>query len=179
MELIFANPLYCCLFIFTARVIDVSLDVFRLLMLTRGYAVTAAVIGFFEVSVFVLALGAVISGGFQDPLKVIAYAGGFAAGNILGSFIEGKMAVGYVAVQVFPERDICEKLIDILRDKNYGVTKLTGEGRSGPRDILIVTSKRRYLPNIIKLLDQVAPGTFFSISDIRSIYGGIFPRRRP
>lgn len=179
LEIIITNPFYAYLFIFIARVVDVSLDVFRLLMLTRGYSLPAAVIGFFEVCIFVLALGTVISGGLTDPLKIAAYAGGFATGNIVGSFIEDKMAFGYVVIHVFPERLCCSELITRLRERNYGVTRIAGEGRSGPRDMLVVTAKRKDLPYIIKLMDQIAPETFFSISDIRSIHGGTFPRRRP
>jgi len=178
-ELIAANPFYGYLFIFFARVADVSLDVFRLLLLTRGYAIPAAVIGFFEVSIFVLALGTVISGGPIDFIKIIAYSGGFATGNLAGSYLEEKMAFGFVVVQVFPSDDCCGELVRRLRDHNFGVTRIAGKGRSGPRDILVVTAKRKNLPQIVKIMDQVAPETFFNISDIRSIHGGVFPRSRP
>ncbi len=179
LDIINSNLVFGYFFIFLARVADVSLDVFRLLMLTRGYALAAAVIGFFEVCIFVLALGLVIAGGLDDPLKVIAYAGGFATGNLVGSYIEGKMAFGYVVMHVFPANHSCNELITCLRDCNYGVTKVTGEGRSGPRSMLMLTVKRKDLPNIIKIMDQAAPETLFNTSDIRSIHGGIFPRRRP
>jgi uncharacterized protein YebE (UPF0316 family) len=179
LETIIANPIYGYLFIFTSRVIDVSLDVFRLLMLTRGYALVAAVIGFFEVTIFVVALGTVIAGGLSDPVRIIAYAGGFATGNIIGSVIEERMAFGFVAIQMFPRDSCCGNLIARLRESNYGVTRITGEGVSGPRDVLIVSAKRKNLSNILKTMNDVAPGTFFNISDIRSIHGGIFPHRRP
>ena len=88
LETLISNPVYGYFFIFFARVADVSLDVFRLLMLTRGYALPAAAIGFIEVAIFVVALGSVLYGGLTDPLKVIAYAGGFATGNLVGVYIE-------------------------------------------------------------------------------------------
>ena len=179
LETLISSPVYGYFFIFFARVADVSLDVFRLLMLTRGYALPAAAIGFIEVSIFVVALGTVLYGGLTDPLKVIAYAGGFSTGNLVGIFIEEKMALGYVVVHVFPVKPRCEELAAILRERNFGVTKIPGEGRSGPRDVLIVTTRRRYLGELVKILDQEVPETFFSVSDIRSIHGGIFPRRRP
>jgi len=165
--------------IFAARVVDVSLDVFRLLMLTRGYYVSAAIIGFFEVAVFVLVLGTVISGGINDPLKIVAYSGGFATGNIVGAFIEGKMAFGYVVIQMFPKMSFGDLLTARLRKENYGVTKITGEGRTGIREVLLVTVKRKNVPNIIKIINEIAPDIFFNISDIRSIHGGTFPRHRP
>jgi uncharacterized protein YebE (UPF0316 family) len=178
-DIILANPVYGYFFIFSARVIDVSLSVFRLLMLTRGYAVIAAAIGFFEVSIFVLALGTVITGGLNDPVRLIVYAAGFATGNLIGSIIEDKMAFGFVAIQMFPHVSQCDKLITSLRNSNYGVTRICGEGASGPREILVVCAKRKNRGNILSIMNDVAPETFFNISDIRSIHGGIFPSSRP
>lgn len=179
LEFISSNPFYGYLFIFLARVTDVSLQVFRLLLLTRGYALLASVTGFFEVAIFVMALGVVFAGGFDDPLKVIAYAGGFASGTLIGSIIEERMALGYVVIQVFPAKACCGELITTLRESNYGVTRVAGEGKYGPRDVLMVTAKRKDLRNLLKIMDRVAPEAFFNISDIRSIHGGVFPRGRP
>lgn len=179
MDILIANPVYAYIFIFVARVADVSLGVFRLLMLTRGYAVQAAAVGFFEVAIFVVALGTVISGGFTDIVRVIAYAGGFATGNLVGMKIEEKMALGYVVIQMFPAPHCGEKLTAMLRENNFGVTAITGEGKWGPREILVVTAKRKDAPQIINLMNQIDEDTFFNMSDIRSIHGGIFPRRRP
>jgi uncharacterized protein YebE (UPF0316 family) len=178
MELINTYPLLAYLFVFFARVIDVSLGVFRLLLLTRGYAIPAAVIGFVEVSIFVLALGTVFSGGLTDYVKIIAYAGGFATGNLVGIKIEEYMAVGYVVIQMFPNEEQSAQLRELLREKGYGVTAIPGEGKWGLREILVATIKRKDLKDIINIMNQVSPDIFFNISDIRTIHGGIFPRKR-
>lgn len=164
--------------IFFARVIDVSLDVFRLLLVTRGYAWQAALIGFVEIIIYVIALGSVLTGGSMDFYKILAYAGGFASGTLIGTSIEERVAVGYTAVQIFCGPQVCANISAQIRSKNFGVTRISGEGRSGPRDILIVTAKRRDLPHMLALLDEIAPDTFYSISDVRSLRGGIFPHRR-
>lgn len=158
-----------------ARVIDVSLDVFRILLLNRGYSVQAAAIGFFETCFYVAALGTVITGGPMDLYKIVVYALGFACGNLVGSFIEEKLALGYVALHVFSSPGRCKDLTYLLLKNNYGVTKVTGQGREGPREILIITAKRRDLPDILRILHCASPDTFYSVSDIRSIRGGIFP----
>ncbi|RYD03431.1 hypothetical protein N752_19830 [Desulforamulus aquiferis] len=63
------SPIGAYLFIFFARVIDISLDVVRLLMLMRGRKVAASLIGFVEVTVFIIALGEVFRGGMMIHLK--------------------------------------------------------------------------------------------------------------
>uniref|UniRef100_UPI0030843279 DUF2179 domain-containing protein n=1 Tax=Desulforadius tongensis TaxID=1216062 RepID=UPI0030843279 len=166
------------LFIFLARVLDMSLDVIRILMLTRDKKFTASLIGFVEVIIFIVALNKVIAGGLDDPLKVIAYAGGFATGNYVGGWIECCMAVGYVSMQMFPRPDKAGDIINKLREEGFGVTSVIGAGRSGPQNILHVIAKRRDLNKVIAVLDDIAPNTFFNISDARSIRGGVFPQAR-
>ncbi|WP_206811117.1 DUF2179 domain-containing protein [Paradesulfitobacterium ferrireducens] len=172
-----AYPILSYFFIFFARIADVSLDVFRILLLARGYAIPAAVIGFFEICIYVVALSTVMAGGLNDFGRILVYAAGFASGNFIGSYIENRMAVGFVVIQVFPYPDHAEELVSKLRQVNYGVTVLTGEGRSGPREILVVTAKRKDQPRIITIINEVAPDTFFNISDVRSLHGGVFPNK--
>ena len=177
LDLFMHYPLLGYLFIFSARTVDVSLGVFRILLLTRGYSLPAAAIGFFEVSIFLLALGTVFSGGTTDFWKIGAYASGFAAGNLLGVKIENFMAVGYVALQIFPTQENSSTLKEELRKCGYGVTTVKGQGQTGPREILMVSLNRKDLPHALALLDQIAPDTFYNASDVRTIRGGVFPEK--
>jgi len=172
-ELVFAY-----LFIFIARVADMSLDVVRMLMLMRGQRLLAAFIGFMEVSIFVVALNEVIKGGLDDPGKIIAYAGGFATGNLIGSIIEEKMALGHLVLQVFPHFSVAQRLVERFREEGFGVTKVSGEGRSGPRPVLYVILQRKSLYRALQLMDEIAPDIFYNVSDTRMIHGGIFPPKR-
>ncbi|MHB1652950.1 MAG: DUF2179 domain-containing protein [Desulfitobacteriaceae bacterium] len=177
LALIFSTPLLLYLFIFLARVSDMSLDVFRVLLLTRGYSLPAGVIGFFEVIIYIVALGTVMQGGISDLAKVVAYAAGFATGNFLGAYFEKKMAVGYVVIQVFPAPKTGQELLERLRVANFGVTVLLGEGASGSREVLVVTAKRKSQDKILAIMNEVDPDTFFHISDIRTLQGGVFPNK--
>jgi len=170
--------IFAYLFIFFARVIDVSLDVVRILLLMRGRRLSAALIGFVEVSIFIVAISEVISGGIDDPVKVLAYAGGFATGNFIGSLIEEKMALGYISLQVFPDCELADKLAELFRDKGFGVTCVAGEGRSGPRTVMFVTIQRKALTDALDILDTINPEAFYSVSDAKIIRGGVFPPKR-
>ncbi|MGQ9556965.1 MAG: DUF2179 domain-containing protein [Desulfurispora sp.] len=167
--------IYSYLFIFTARVADMSLDVIRVLMLMRGKKVYAAIIGFVEVSIFILALNQVLSGGLHDIGKIIAYAGGFATGNYVGVLLENKLAIGYATIQVFPQKHCVQQIIAALREQGFGVTSVRGEGRDGERIILFVTLKRKDMPEAVKLLEKIEPCIFYSVVDTRQIHGGVFP----
>ncbi|MFZ5597320.1 MAG: DUF2179 domain-containing protein [Bacillota bacterium] len=166
------------LFIFFARVMDMSLDVIRILMLTRDRKFFAAVIGFVEVTIFLLAISRVLSGGITDPFKVIAYAGGFATGNYVGGLIDARLAMGFLSLQVFCSTESHDMIAGTLRDKGFGVTSVTGSGRDGEKIILYVMLKRKDLGKALQTLDSIYPGAFYSVYDARSIHGGIFPGRK-
>ncbi|TYO97784.1 DUF2179 domain-containing protein [Desulfallas thermosapovorans] len=170
--------IYGYLFIFTARVIDMSLDVIRILMLMRDRRVLAAVIGFFEVSVFVLALNEVLKGGLDDPGKVIAYAGGFATGNYIGSLIEERLAMGFLSIQLYPPHSLVNEVVNQMRQAGFGVTSVTGCGRDGERIILFVLIKRKDFNKALNIIDQICPDMFFNVSDAKRIHGGVFPIKK-
>ena len=177
MELLIPS-LGAFLFIFIARVIDMALDVIRILMLMRDKHFVAAAIGFIEVSIFVIALNEVLSGGLDGPGKVIAYAGGFAVGTYIGGLIEQRLAIGYVSLQIFPQECQCDTVAESLRNRGFGVTKVAGEGRHGRRIILFAALKRKDVKQAVRILDELSPDVFFTISDARNIHGGTFPIKR-
>ncbi len=166
------------LFIFVARVLDMSLDVLRILMLMRDRRLLAAIIGFFEVTIFILALNEVIKNGLDDPGKIIAYAGGFATGNFVGSLIESKLALGFFSIHIIPPREIADQFVRKLREEGFGVTCVQGFGRDGERTMLFVMIKRKDLNKAISLIDQYCPNAFFNVSDARRIHGGVFPVKK-
>lgn len=165
------------LFIFCARVCDVSLATMRLLMVVRGKRVQAALIGFVEVSIFILALQRVMSS-LNDPLKIVAYALGFATGNFTGSLIEEKMALGVQTLLVILKDCCYQDMASRLRESGYGVTCLKGEGKEGPRDILMVTAERKRLGHLVEILKQADPEVFITILDARNVMGGYLRNAR-
>ena len=125
--------------IFFARVLDVSLATMRTLMIVRGEGLIAGCIGFFEVIIYITALNKVVSG-LNNPINLIVYALGFATGNLMGSYIEEKLAIGLTTVQIITEQqDICQK----IRKMDFGVTALEGKGREGTKEVLIVSLPRK------------------------------------
>ncbi|PKM86094.1 MAG: hypothetical protein CVU87_13155 [Firmicutes bacterium HGW-Firmicutes-12] len=163
------------LFIFFARIADVSLSTVRTLMIVRGKRFYAAIIGFFEVLIYIWALGKIFSN-LDNPLNIFIYALGFAAGNIVGSFIEEKLAVGILTVQVITLKSPLE-LTEKLRCCGYGVTVVEGMGREGVRYILQIILKRKYIPELRKEIDQWDKDAFWTIFDARQTKGGIFSRK--
>ena len=163
------------LFIFFARICDVSLATMRTLMVVRGQRMYAAIIGFFEVIIYIVALDKIFAN-LNNPLNLFFYAAGFSTGNYVGSFIEEKLAVGTFTVQVITLKEPLE-LTEKLRSLGYGVTVLEGMGREGKRYILQIILKRKEFVTLRKKVDEWDEDAFWTIFDARLTRGGIFTRK--
>jgi uncharacterized protein YebE (UPF0316 family) len=155
------------LLIAAARVVDVGIGTVRLVFITRGRKLLAAVLGFFEILVWLLAIGQILSH-LTNPIYYIAYAGGFATGTYVGIWIESKLALGTVLVRVVTRRS-AEPLIERLKQDNYRLTYLDAHGATGTVQILFTLVRRQNAPRVIRLIQQYNPNAFYSVEDVRFV----------
>lgn len=161
------------LLIFVARVCDVSLGTFRTLMVVQGRKTQAAIIGFFEVTIYIVALGKVVSS-LDNPMNLLFYALGFAAGNYVGITIENKIALGNLGAQIILKTDDNNELIAKLREKEFGTTVMKGYGKDGPREVLSVALNRKDLTRLKDIVYEYDSKAFITVNNISPISGGFF-----
>jgi len=164
------------LLIFVARISDVTLMTLRIVFSAQGRRSIAPIVGFFEVLIWILAISQIMRN-LTNPLTYIAYAAGFAAGNYMGLFIEQKLAMGMVAVRVFLKQD-CDRLMNLLKENGFGVTKLSAMGTQGSIDVLYTLIPRRNLKQVVDLIHQIDPKIFYAVEEIRTASQGVFPSSR-
>lgn len=164
-------PLLICV----ARIIDVTLGTLRIIFVSRGFMKLAPIIGFFEVLIWLLAIGQVMNN-LTNFYNYIAYALGFALGNYIGMFIEYKLSLGVVIVQVITQSD-ASTLIGLLNDKGYGITTSEATGTSGLVHIIFSIIKRSNLNQIVEIIKKYNPKAFYMVSDIRAVSQGPYPLR--
>lgn len=85
--------------IFMLRVTDMSLDTLRVLFVMRGRKGSAWISGFFQSALFVVAISSVLAN-LDNPLNIVAYAAGFATGNVVGILIENRLAIGFTHLRI-------------------------------------------------------------------------------
>lgn len=162
------------LFIFGARILDVSISVVRTLLMVRGKKYQAAAIGMVEVFIYISILTRIMSQ-LDNLGNLIAYSLGFGTGQIVGIYIEQKMALGHVTLQVITkEEKSC--LVESLRDEGFGVTVIEGYGKDGIRHILNIGLKRSMLPKATRLIEKCDKEAFITILDTKHIQGGYLQR---
>ena len=72
----------------------------RALLVAKNKSIYAALIGLVESAIWIIAVSQVIKD-IDDPVLIGAYAAGFSAGTIIGSYIERIVGVGNIVVRVF------------------------------------------------------------------------------
>ena len=166
---LFSGP-FGPLLIFTLRIFDVSLATSRLLLSVRGDRVVVPIIGFFESLIWLTAVGAAVQS-LSSPIHLLAYAGGFATGNVVGLWVEEKMALGLSTVRIISRHGGVE-LAEALRESGFGVTEFAGHGREGMVEVVYTACRRRQVP---KVLEQVAlwdPDAFVTVESPKEIRRG-------
>src|ERR1044071_4102329 len=91
-------------FIFVAETCVVTLCTLRTIFLSRGMRFLAPLLGFFEVSTWLFAIGEVMRN-LGDVRCALSFACGFALGTFLGILLEQKLALGSVCVRTITNRD--------------------------------------------------------------------------
>jgi uncharacterized protein YebE (UPF0316 family) len=162
--------------IFVARVVDVSMGTVRVIFVSRGMKYLAPIVGFFEILVWLLAIGQIMKN-LSNPVCYIAYAGGFAMGNFVGICIAEKLSLGVVLIRVVTKRDALP-LVEHLKSENFGVTSVDGHGTSGEVKVVFTVVPRREVQNVAKLIKRFNPKAFYSIEDVGFVEKGIFPAKK-
>lgn len=162
--------------IILARIIDVSIGTLRIIFVARGMRYIAPILGFFEVFIWLLAIGQIMRH-LDNFVCYIAYGVGFALGNYLGILIEERLAVGVVLVRIITQKD-ASLLIQTLRQDGYGVTSVEAEGANGRVHIVFTIIQRTFLQQVVAIIQKFNPTAFFTIEDVKSVREGVFPRPR-
>ncbi len=161
------------LLIFSARVLDVAIGTIRIIFVSRGNRAFAPLLGFFEILVWLLAIGQVVQH-LDRPAHYLAYAGGFAAGTWVGLLVEDKMALGLLAVRIITKEDATD-LLDRLGERDFGVTSFAARGIKGKVRLLLTIARRRDFGTLQEIVEETHPDAFVSISDVRIASRGHFP----
>jgi len=173
MENPFFSLIILPLLIFIARVFDVTLGTLRIVFISQGRRKLAPVVGFFEIFIWLLAMGQIFSN-LTNFIYYLAYAGGFAMGNYIGLIVEDKISLGLLSLQLII-RENPEKLIGLLKENGYSLTTMSAEGPRGIVKLVLLIIKRKNLPKILELIRQNNPKAFISIEQVKSVKGGNFP----
>jgi uncharacterized protein YebE (UPF0316 family) len=152
--------------IFVAEMAVVTISTMRIIFIARGLKTLAAGLGFFEITIWLFAIGQVMSN-LDSPLCFAGFAGGFVTGNWLGMSLEQRLAIGSVLVRVITGLE-SQKLVDLLREAGCGVTRIGAHGLQGPVEIVFTVIPRRRLADVLALVRRFDADAFYSIDELQA-----------
>lgn len=154
------------------NIVYVSIFSLRLIFMIKGRRALASFLAMIEVFVYLMGLNLVLQN-VDNPFNMAAYCLGFGLGVYLGSRIEEYLALGYLVVQVIVD-SLEMELPAKLREKGYGVTSWTADGRDGKRLVLQVLVKRNNERRLMETLKKLSPNAFIISHEPKSFKGGFW-----
>ena len=174
IEFVNGKSVWVYLFIFFGKILEVTLATMRHVLINRGERNKGTILSVFEVIIWVIITGTVLNGFTSDIWKIVVFCAAFALGNFLGSYVEGKLALGLSTMQVIsPDPESCKTLADTLRSNGLAVTVIDGEGKDGAkRKVMIIHLKRNKISQTVKLIRSISDKSVIAVSDLKVIHGG-------
>lgn len=158
--------------IFVAKLVEVSLATIRNVLVNRGEKGKGAIIGFFEVMLWLIVVSNVLDNVTEDPFKVLVYCSAFALGNYIGVIIENKLAIGTACIQAVVSRDVKDELAHVLRNRGFGVTTIEGQGMEGSVFVIMIFLKRKCVEEASGLIRTFNPSALITVNDVRQLRNG-------
>ncbi|HOW42398.1 MAG TPA: DUF5698 domain-containing protein [Candidatus Omnitrophota bacterium] len=153
------------LLIFLARAADVSMAAMRIIFVTRGIRALAAMIGFFEMLIWLIGITQIMQN-LNNPVNYLAFAAGFSMGTFVGITIERKIAIGNLAIQLITGKDT-SGLLTYFRANGYGATAIDAQGTSGPVKIIYIIVRRKLVDKALDIITKFDPDAFYIMGDVQ------------
>ncbi len=164
------------LLIFLARICDVSIGTLRIIFVSKGKKNVAPILGFFEVLIWITAISKIMQN-LDNYINYIAYAAGFATGNLVGMIIEEKLAMGIQVIRVFTHLNGLD-LVKSLNSNGFGATSVEAHGAIEKVHLIYTIVQRNELEKVLEIIDRFNPKAFYTIEDVKAVNEGIFPQKK-
>ena len=162
-----------CLKIFLARIFDVTLATLRTVYSVKGKTILSGVIGFVEATIWFIIVKEALNTDIQSPFIVFSYAGGFAAGSLLGTFVSNRFINTLIKVEMITTKATPEN-IEKIRLEGFGVSVVdTIDNISdGDSKMLIITLNSRYLEELKRILRHIDRNAFIVVNESKIVQNG-------
>ena len=152
------NPIWVCLLVCVAKIIEITIQSLKTCMMVRGQRLKAAGLGFVECIIWGLVISTIIGTLGDDITLLLFYCVGYATGLFLGSTIESKIALGTSSLELIANDKSTELIIKYLHENNRGYTVFSGHGSIDKMNMIFIVLPRketlRTLKEIRKLCDN-------------------------
>ena len=169
-----SGSVFVYIFIFVGKIAEVAIATLRMMLINRGERLMGVVAAILEYTLWIFVTASAITNFQDDPMKVVVLIIAFALGNLAGSLLEEKLAFGLCTLSVIAmNSERAQTIAHELRYSGFAVTTMQAEGISGnKREILTITARRKYVQEIIQIINNTDPHVMITIAMTSSVKGG-------
>lgn len=164
--------LFVCLEIFFARIIDVSISTFRMMIMVRKKSIFTPILAFCEVFVWFIAARKALNTNIDSVFIPIFYSLGYATGTYIGGFLSRKFIKNVNSIEVTTKRNNM-KLIHGLRSEGCAVSVISLKNNyREKKDLLIIDVRSKNTQETIHLIKKLDPSAFIVVKDTKIVHNG-------
>jgi uncharacterized protein YebE (UPF0316 family) len=149
-----------------------ALDTVRALVVLRGRKGLTWILGVLQTVIYVYVLTTVI----QDLTNVVnlaAYATGFATGNVVGMWIEERIALGHIQIQIVSP-NLGTAIAERLREEGFAVTEFSGRGKDGAVTMISASVLRKNAKRAHQIVSEVDGEAFITAENLQPVRRGFW-----
>jgi len=165
--------LLLCIKIFFARLLDVSLATFRTMVMVKGQKIFPAILGFFEVLVWLMVVEETLKTEVDSIWVPISYAAGYAIGSLLGTYFSNRFIKCVCAVQVITNKGNT-KLLNAIKKAGYGISiiDLKKDKDTEKKEMYFIEINNSSLKKLKEIIKKYDKNAFVTVSDTKFVING-------
>lgn len=165
------STLWLCVQVFFARIADVSLGTFRMMVSVKGKRLITCAIAFVEVFIWYVVARQVLAASEFNVLVAISYSAGYATGTFLGLLISDRFIKGTVGVQVVTTKS---KMIGKVRHEGFAVSVIDLKNDFGKtkKELLFIQVNNRSLKRLLNIIKHIDSEAFIVVNETKAVQNG-------
>lgn len=166
-------PIAVCFIVCLAKIVEISIQSLKTVMMVKGQRAGAAMLGFVECMIWGLVISTLVTTLGDNIVLLVFYCSGYALGLFIGSSIENKIAIGTSNLELIANDDSTRKITTYLKEKGRGYTVFEGRGSVDKMNMIFIVLPRKETPRILREIRACCDNkVFVAVSEISKYAGG-------
>ena len=166
-------PIAVCLIVCLAKIVEISIQSLKTVMMVKGQRAKAAMLGFVECMIWGLVISTLVTTLGDNIVLLVFYCSGYALGLFIGSSIENKIAIGTSNLELIANDESTKKITTYLKEKGRGYTVFEGHGSIDKMNMIFIVLPRKEAPRILKEIRACCDNkVFVAVSEVSKYAGG-------
>ena len=166
-------PIAVCFIVCLAKIVEISIQSLKTVMMVKGQRAGAAMLGFVECMIWGLVISTLVTTLGDNIVLLVFYCSGYALGLFIGSSIENKIAIGTSNLELIANDDSTRKITTYLKEKGRGYTVFEGRGSVDKMNMIFIVLPRKETTKILREIRACCDNkVFVAVSEISKYAGG-------